>query len=113
MRTFEQINNEKKEIMNKKETTAVHTTLAGGQGAHRRSEVKQTIKKKKERMKNEREEAGGMTFGEGGLKKETHEKKRYGIEMGSLQPWFWFWPFVVVLLNSKNRGKFQRGKRRE
>ena len=65
--------------MNKKETTAVHTTLAGGQGAHRRSEVKQTIKKKKERMKNEREEAGGMTFWEGGLKKETHEKKRYGI----------------------------------
>ncbi|KAH1188478.1 Zinc finger CCCH domain-containing protein 37 [Glycine max] len=44
--TFEKINNEKKEIMNKKGTTSVHTAFAGAQGAHRRDEVKQTSKKK-------------------------------------------------------------------
>ena len=34
----------------------VHTTLVGSQGAHRIGEVKKTNKKKKERMKNGREE---------------------------------------------------------
>ena len=33
MRTFEYLNNEKKEIMNKKETTIVYTALASSQGA--------------------------------------------------------------------------------
>ena len=36
----------------------VHTTLVGSQGAHRIGEVKKTNKKKKERMKNGREEEG-------------------------------------------------------
>ena len=40
--------------MSKKETIAVHTVLPDGQGAHRRDEVKQTNRKKKERMKKQK-----------------------------------------------------------
>ena len=38
LRTFEQINNEKKEIMSKKETITVHAVLASSQGAHTSSQ---------------------------------------------------------------------------
>ena len=44
--------------MSKKETIAVHTVLPDGQGAHRRDEVKQTNRKKKERMKKQKGRKG-------------------------------------------------------